>query len=100
MKRYEFIQRTLIKLEERKTEMKLREALADLCHKQWSGWMEHLFRFGTFNADGTFTMDADKVARWKQQSETPYAKLSDDEQDSDRKEADRFLAILSAKGEV
>lgn len=22
---------------------KLREKLAELCHKQWSGWMEYLF---------------------------------------------------------
>lgn len=71
-----------------------REALADLCHKQWSGWMHYLFRFGTQNEDGTFTMDADKVTRWRRQMETSFSELSPVEQNSDRKEADKFLVVF------
>jgi hypothetical protein len=67
------------------------EALAALSHDQWSGWMKHLFQFGTQNEDGTFMMDADRVERWRRQMDTPYADLSDGEKESDRKEARRML---------
>ena len=73
----------------------MREALADLCHTQWSGWMEYLFSKGTFNEDGTWEMPAWAVERWKKQMNTPYSELSKDEQDSDRAEADKFLEVIS-----
>ena len=72
----------------------LREHLADLCHRQWSGWMEYLFNEGTFNEDGTWTMPAWAVERWRRQAETDYADLSDAEKDSDRDQADKFLELL------
>lgn len=76
----------------------IREILADLCHQQWSGWMEYLFSKGIFNKDGTWTMPAWAVDRWKKQMNTPYANLSDTEQESDRIEADKFLIILIDDG--
>jgi hypothetical protein len=66
----------------------LREELADLAHEQWSGWMRYLFE----------NWNDDSVARWKRQMETPYTELSEEEQDSDRKEADRVLAVLKKHG--
>ena len=72
-----------------------REILAELAHAQWSGWMEYLFSKGVLNEDGTWTMPAWAVERWKRQTETPYADLSFDEKESDRKEADKFLLALS-----
>ena len=72
-----------------------REILAELAHAQWSGWMEYLFSKGTHNEDGTWTMPAWAVERWKRQTETPYADLSFDEKESDRKEADKFLLALT-----
>lgn len=66
----------------------IREILADLCHRQWSGWMKYLFSKGTFNEDGTWTMPSWAVERWKRQMETPYAQLSESEQESDRTEAE------------
>lgn len=75
----------------------LREELADLCHSQWSGWMRYLFKKGMFNEDGTWTMPTWAVERWKRQTETPYSELSESEQDSDRNEADKFLAVIEAK---
>lgn len=72
----------------------IREILADLCHKQWSGWMKYLFSKGTFNDDGTWTMPRWAVERWRTQMNTPYADLSNAEQDSDRLEADKFLAVF------
>jgi hypothetical protein len=78
--------------------MNLRERLAELCHAQWSGWMKYLFSKGTFNPDGTWTMPAWAVERWGRQMGMPYAKLSGPEQDSDREEADKFLALISGEG--
>lgn len=66
----------------------LREELADLAHEQWSGWMKYMFE----------NWDDEHVARWERQMETPYSELSEEEQDSDRKEADRVLAVLRKHG--
>jgi len=75
-------------------EQLLPDKLADLCHQQWSGWMEYLFRFGTDNEDGTFTMDADKVERWKCQMATSFGDLSIMEQESDLYEAAKFQDLI------
>ncbi len=72
----------------------MREQLADLCHEQWSGWMNYILPLGKFNADGSWTMPPDLVARWSRQMSTPYSQLSEDEKNSDRKEADKFIEIV------
>ena len=72
----------------------VREQLADLCHEQWSGWMKYLFSKGTFNEDGSWTMPAWAVERWQRQIATCYFNLSEDEKESDRVEADKFLALI------
>ncbi len=72
----------------------LRERLAELCHSQWSGWVEYQFSKGVFNDDGSWTMPAWAVSRWTRQINTPYAELPKDEQVSDMFEADKFLKIL------
>jgi len=67
----------------------LRERLADLAHEQWSGWMGWMLpKLSQPDA-------ADWIARWTRQMKTPYAELSERERDSDRREADRVLAILT-----
>lgn len=43
-------------------------------------------------------MPAWAVARWQKQMNTPYANLSESEQESDRTEADKFLTILIDEG--
>ena len=79
----------------------MREKLAELCHEQWSGWMEYLFsksipyRPGDIQADkGALIIPQWAVERWSRQMKTPYSELSDNEQSSDRNEADRFLRIF------
>ena len=74
-----------------------REILAELAHAQWTGWMEYLFSKGIKNEDGTWTMPIWAVERWERQCKTPYADLSFDEKESDRKEADKFLLALSVE---
>jgi len=72
----------------------LRERLASLCHDQWTDWFVYMFSKGTFNRDGTWTMPVWAVGRWLRQAATSYAELSEDEQDSDRKEADKFIELI------
>jgi hypothetical protein len=76
--------------------MHLREALAEHIHNNvWSGWMQWEFQFGEQHADGSFTIRADKVQRWRRQMATPYAKLPEDEKESDRAEANKILEIIT-----
>lgn len=72
----------------------LNEDLANLAHEQWSGWMKYLFEKSTKNEDGTVNIPACAVERWERQINTPYNELSEQEQISDRNEADKFLEVL------
>lgn len=86
----------------------IREQLADYAHEAWSGWMYWMLpklRLCKEQPDGSLTLTAHAdhwlddeskahLTRWQIQVETPYADLSDAEQDSDRREADRMLAIM------
>lgn len=69
---------------------KLREALAALAHEQWSGWTEHVLD----------NLDEVHIAGWKRQIATSYDDLSESEKDSDRKEADRMIAVMHTWREV
>lgn len=71
----------------------VREELADLCHRQWSGWHEYLLSKCHVNPDGSVTIPKRFAERWYRQMKTAYADLTEAERDSDRAEADRFLAL-------
>jgi len=74
----------------------MRENIAELCHEQWSGWMKYLFEKGTFNtSDGTWTMPRWAVERWTRQMRISYQELPNAEKDTDRAEADKFIALIS-----
>jgi hypothetical protein len=70
------------------------EILADIEHERWSKWMRYMFECGVLNQDGSWIMPADKVERWMRQMNTPYAELSDREQNSDRDEVRNTLRAL------
>lgn len=75
------------------------ERLADLCHKQWSGWMEYLFskcENFTDNCDegGCLLIPHRYVKRWGRQIATDYKDLSEKEKESDRKEARKFMGLF------
>ena len=72
------------------------ERMAAQAHISWSGWMKHLFKLSTHNADGTVTIPAHLVERWERQIATPYADLSESEKDSDRAEANQMEEIRSS----
>jgi hypothetical protein len=69
-----------------------REALAELCHEQWSGWMEYLFSKCSLEGDPQRIPDW-ALKRWTRQMNAPYSELSEEEKDSDRREADKFIAL-------
>ncbi|KKM27231.1 hypothetical protein LCGC14_1576790 [marine sediment metagenome] len=73
-----------------------REKLAELAHKQWSGWIKYMFGKCPGKADGTILIPEWAVTRWQRQACTPYSKLSHKEQESDRTEADKFIAIIES----
>lgn len=72
-----------------------REALAAYAHEAWNGWMEYLFKQGTTNADGSFTIRPWAVERWTRQMRTPYAALPESEKLSDQAEAQHILTIIA-----
>lgn len=76
----------------------VKEQLAAYAHQAWSGWMQYLFSKSTECADGSASIPAWAVSRWKRQMITPYPSLPPDEQESDRAEADKILAICRKGG--
>jgi len=77
----------------------LREALADLAHEQWRGWLRWML--GSEKGSDTPRVDVPWWReRWTRQMETVYRDLSEGEQESDRREADRVMAVLERFGEV
>ncbi len=74
-----------------------REELAELAHEQWSGWMKYLFsKCFAPNSVGGVYIPKWAVDRWTRQMNTDYNDLSAEEKDSDRAEADKFLAVFKA----
>jgi len=74
----------------------LREQVAALCHEQWSGWMLYLFNQCAYDGE-TVVIPIDVFKRWQRQMKTEYKYLSENEKESDRKEADRFIALIDAR---
>lgn len=58
--------------------------------------MLHLFKVSIHNEDGTVTIPADQVRRWKRQMNTKYANLSSDEQKSDLEQAEKVITVINA----
>lgn len=78
----------------RQEPMSLEEALAELCHDQWSGWMEYLFGLCIKQEDGNVVIPSQFYNRWHRQMNTPYAELSESEQASGRREARKFSDVF------
>ena len=73
----------------------MREKLAELCHDQWSGWMKHMFSKCNVTKKGIVKIPLVYANAIKRQMNTSYENLSENEKNSDRKEADKFLAIFT-----
>lgn len=75
------------------------ETLAALEHARWSDWMLYLLSKCSHNENGTATIPQWAVERWVRQANTPYEKLSAEEQNSDRNEVRRYLRLINAMRE-
>ena len=77
------------------SKIELREVVATLAHDQWSGWMKYLFSKCELNEKGEAIIPEWAVKRWKSQMNMSYLNLSTPEKESDRAEADKFLAVFN-----
>lgn len=74
---------------------KLRESIAAIQHDQiWAHWTKYQFSKCTQNPDGSLTIPAELVEHWTRQANTLYADLSESERESDRRQADKVLAVI------
>jgi len=76
------------------TKEELIEQLADKEHESWALWQQYLFSKCEPNPDGSLTIPYSSVAHWQRQIDTPYAKLSEREKQSDRDEVAHILPII------
>ncbi len=70
------------------------EAIAAVEHERWSHWQRYLHARCTRLDDGSLVIPAELAARWTAQMTTPYSELSESEKDSDREQAQEYLAVL------
>ena len=68
--------------------------LADMAHEVWAHWMRYLFSVCIQNDDGSVTIPADKAERWKRQMDTNYHDLPEREQQSDIRQAKKYLVVF------
>ena len=84
----------------------MREKLADYAHDVWSGWMKYMFEKAipympgkVQAAEGALIIPKRAVDRWRCQMNKAYTELPEDMKNSDRKEADKMLAIIKGWNE-
>ncbi len=70
------------------------ELLADFEHDRWSRWQKYLFSKCIVNVDGSLTIPKELVDRLVRQMDTDYDNLSEQEKNSDRKEAIRIIKCI------
>ena len=74
---------------------KLLEKAADISHDSWSRWTKYLFsKCYDGNQSGSLVIPRQFVNRWKRQLNTPYSKLSEEEKESDRVEAWKYIELV------
>jgi hypothetical protein len=79
--------------------IKANEQLAAYAHDAWAGWMKYLFAKSPENEDGSVTIPAELVKRWRRQMNTAYEDLPEGEKQSDRVEARTIMRIFLGDGD-
>lgn len=90
------------------------EIMADVEHSHWASWQKYVFSIckNLFYATspispygqsqkastGEKVIPLEFVKRWQRQIETSYDKLSEQEKDSDRQEAEKIIKALKKNG--
>lgn len=62
-------------------------------HEIWSHWMKYMFSVCKNTPSGTVTIPMNLVERWREQMETPYDILSEDEKKSDREQVWKHIGV-------
>jgi len=68
--------------------------LAAIEHERWAHWQQYMHDQGEPTEDGSLLIPAALVARWSEQIATPYADLTDAEQESDREQVRKYLPAV------
>lgn len=74
-----------------------REELAEFAHREWSKWMKYLFSKCALPIHPTqagVIIPPQQIQRWTRQMNTEYKDLTEEEKESDRKEADEILKVI------
>lgn len=74
----------------------LREGLAEYAHTAWSEYMDYFLSKLEKNPEGELIIPPAYAQALQRQIITPYADLSTTEQDYDRDEADKMIAVVNA----
>lgn len=78
----------------------MREKLAALMHEIWGIWTNHIFQQSSWDRESdSLIIPGHLVERWSRQMGTCYDALSEKEKDSDRREADKVLALFEKRRE-
>jgi hypothetical protein len=75
----------------------LREEMAAQQHEIWAHWMRYLFSVAEKQPRGGYLIPTKTAKRWQRQMEKAYSDLPAKEQDSDREQADKIMALLFEK---
>lgn len=74
------------------------EPLAAIEHERWSHWQRYMHgKCIPQGSEGALLIPAELVKRWERQFNTPYAALTDKEQESDREQVRLYLPLIAAK---
>ena len=70
------------------------ETAAALEHERWADWQRYVLKCCYAGADGTLVIPRPLVESWQRQCELPYAKLSPQEKEADRKEVRKYIPLI------
>ncbi len=78
-----------------KWEKEFVEKGANLEHQRWANWQSYLFsKCNLKEGINGLIIPIELAERWERQTITPYDKLSEQEKESDRKEARKYLPLI------
>lgn len=80
-----------------KTKNSLLEEVSDKVHNVWMNWMEYFLKQSCHSRQAAtieINVDIKTWNRWMRQMKTPYEDLPENEKESDRKIAQKYIKII------
>ena len=79
----------------------LLERLASIEHERWAHWQRFVHDQGERQPNGGLLLAPELISKWDRLINTPYARLTMEEQESDREQVRRYLPLIDQTyGEV